>query len=316
MDAMTVDAKAHDERTAELYVELDKVERRRASLIEQAHRIAGDKKLDKWTRRERWAMSIREAVDFVTNRAIAHPADEAIYGSDHPVNWYRRWIEASEADARLTEEIADLDAIYDASPWQRFFPCDNSNGHIHASLGCHTLNKGQYRTQMSWRPGLSGHTVADAIAELGTWLCSVCFPDAPAEHCQTRSEATKAEREAKAAAAAEAKFDKKLRDGEQFRDGNVWGQRSRGDWVTTVAGCLTVLRDEVEGRDQWGRGPASNHEHQVRAAEMAKRVLLDREARKPGTGKTQEQISKIIAAAIKRNRADGARLDEEGNVTA
>lgn len=286
----------HDTKTAQLSADLDKVQRRRESLIEQAHHILDDRKLDKWTRRERWAMSTREAVEAVTARADMHPVDEAIWGSGHPVNWLRSWQEASQRDAELTEAIELLDAIYRDHRWQRFFPCNNPNGHIHATLVCHTLNRGRYATDMSWRPDLSGHTVDQAVAELGTWLCSHCFPQAPAEYCQTKSEATRAEREAKKAAAQEAKFVKQLRDTEQFKDS--WG------WVTTVAGAVKVLRDEREYYYYYGRGPHPSHAVTAEAAVKAAEVLVARETAQPGTGKTQAEIDQIIARADKKNRKE------------
>jgi hypothetical protein len=251
MDATTVDPKAHDEATAELYGQRDKAERKLASAIEQAHRAAGDVKIDRWTRRERWGMSIQDVLTKIQAEADAHPADEAIHDWS-AINVLRSWDAATAELVRTGQEIAKLDAIYDEQPWQRFFPCNNSNGHIHASLACHTLNKGQYATDMGWYPSLSGHTVAEAVAELGTWLCSVCFPAAPAEHCQTRSEATRAEREAKAAAKAEAKFDKVLRPDEVILDGRLSARTGKGDKVTTVHGLKVVLREVSEFRHYSG----------------------------------------------------------------
>jgi hypothetical protein len=304
MDATTVDRKAHDEKTAELESQLEAAGRRLASVIDQAHRVAGDKKLDRWTRNERWGMSGEAVYDAIRTRADAHPIDEAVWGGDHPVSVVHRWDTITAEMARLADEITVLDRIYDAQPWQRFFPCNTSNGHIHASLACHTLNKGQYRTQMSWYPSLSGHTVDEAVAELGTWLCSFCFPGAPAEHCQTRSEATRAEREAKRAAAAEAKFDKALRPEEIFRDGRI-GHSGRGDTVTTKAGAIEVLREVSQLRHYSG----INQHHPwyqptLAAAEDAKAVLLAREARKPGTGATQAEIDLIMKRAEQKARKE------------
>jgi hypothetical protein len=81
-----------------------------------------------------------------------------------------------------------------------------------------------------------------------------------------------------------------------------------GDWITTVAGCKQVLRDEVEYRDYFGRGPHPWRAGYARGAEMARKVLLAREAAKPGTGATEAEISRIIENAIKKNRKDGARI--------
>jgi hypothetical protein len=307
MDAtMTVDPKAHDEATAALYEKLNAAQHRLASVAEQIHRAAGDKK-DNWARRPRWTMSFTDALARVQAKANAHPLDEAIGTYDHPVNVVRRHQAAVAEIKEIAEAIELMNDIYAEHGWQRFFPCNNSNGHIHADLFCHTLNKGQHMTDMGWRPDLSGHTVDEAIVELGTWLCSVCFPDAPAEHCQTRSEATRAEREAKKAAAAEAKYDTNLRPDEVFEDGRV-GRSGRGDKVTTVHGAKVVLREVSEFRHYSG----INQHHTwylptLAAAEKAKAVLLDRESAKPGTGATQEEIDTIMRRAEQRARQEANR---------
>jgi hypothetical protein len=307
MDATTVDPKAHDEATAELYEKLNKAQARLASVVNQVHRDAGDKRIERWTKRERWSLDFAAALAIVQAKADAHPADEAIHDAS-PVNTIRRHQRAVGAIAEIAEAIELMNDIYNASPWQRFFPCNNSNGHIHASLACHTLNKGQYATDMGWYPSLSGHTVAEAVAELGTWLCSVCFPSAPAEHCQTRSEATRAEREAKAAAKAEAKFDKVLRPEEEFYDGRVSHRTGHGDRVTTVHGAKVVLREVSEFRHYSGIGQHHPwYAMALVAAEEAKAVLLAREERKPGTGATQDEIDLIMKRAEQKARKEANR---------
>lgn len=305
MDATTVDPRAHDEATAELYVAQDAAERKLRSVIERAHRAAGDVKVNKWTRRERWALSTDATYAAIKAKADACPLNEAIGTSDHPVNVLRAWDEASAAVFQIDAEINAMDVIYAQHLWTRFHPCNNSNGHIHASLACPTLNKGQYATDTGWRPDLSGHTVAEAIEKLGTWLCSVCFPGAPAEHCQTRSEATRAEREAKAAEKAEARYDKNLRDGEIIYDGRINHRTGRGDTVTTVHGLKVVLREVSEMRHYSGINQHHPwYEPTLVAAEEAKRVLLEREAHKPGTGATQNEIDLIIKRAEQKARKE------------
>lgn len=304
MDATTVDPRAHDEATAAKYGELDKAQRKLAGAVDQIHREAGSKRIDRWTRRERWSQSFEDALAIVQAKADAHPADEVIRDGS-PINLLRRHARAAAAIERIAGEIEALNDIYAQHGWQRFFPCNNSNGHIHASLACHTLNKGRYATDMGWYPSLSGHTVAEAVAELGTWLCSVCFPGAPAEHCQTRSEANRAEREAKAAAKAEARFDKELRDGETILDGRLSSRTGKGDKVTTVHGLKTVLREVSEFRHYSGINKHHPwYQPTLVAAEEAKRVLLEREERKPGTGATQAEIDLIIKRAEQKARKE------------
>lgn len=70
---------------------------------------------------------------------------------------------------------------YYRRPWSRYWLVTSSDGHIHASTECSTCNKGHEPTGFALVPYLSGKTAKDAVADLGSALCSVCFPDAPVE---------------------------------------------------------------------------------------------------------------------------------------
>lgn len=78
----------------------------------------------------------------------------------------------------LTSEAAPLSDLYDEHRWQRFFLVTNQNGHIHATMHCHSCN---VRTQFAWLPELSGLTEKDAVEAHGPRLCTHCFPTAPVE---------------------------------------------------------------------------------------------------------------------------------------
>lgn len=80
--------------------------------------------------------------------------------------------------AAVNEEIEPLEAIFNANPWPRFFLVQNTNGHIHATMQCHSCN---WNTRFGWLPNLSGLTEKDAVDAHGTILCSHCFPTAPVE---------------------------------------------------------------------------------------------------------------------------------------
>jgi hypothetical protein len=93
--------------------------------------------------------------------------------------------ELAKAQAKvdaITKTIAKLEANYAAQKWSRFFLVVSSAGHIHASMGCHTCNKGRRETSFTLFPSLSGCTSEEAVARLGSALCSVCFPEAPVAH--------------------------------------------------------------------------------------------------------------------------------------
>jgi hypothetical protein len=80
--------------------------------------------------------------------------------------------------AAIRAEMEPLNAEYDAKPWSRFFLVQNQGGHIHSSMACSTCHP---TTSFGWLPTLSGLHEADAVAEHGPLLCTVCFPSAPVE---------------------------------------------------------------------------------------------------------------------------------------
>ena len=79
----------------------------------------------------------------------------------------------------LRDEAAPLEALFNKHQWSRFFLVTSSpNGHIHKDMYCSSCTD---TTTYGWLPQLSGLTEADAVADQGTRLCSVCFPTAPVE---------------------------------------------------------------------------------------------------------------------------------------
>jgi hypothetical protein len=58
--------------------------------------------------------------------------------------------------------------------WNRFFLVK----HIHNSQHCSSFRP---TTRVGWLPNVSGLTEAEAVAEHGATLCTICFPSAPVE---------------------------------------------------------------------------------------------------------------------------------------
>lgn len=96
-----------------------------------------------------------------------------------------RVAEAQEEIAGLEKEIARLEKIADErhiafvkfndenyGGWARFFHVQ----HIHSNMNCSSFRP---TTQIGWLPQLSGRTEAEAVAEQGEALCTICFPTAP-----------------------------------------------------------------------------------------------------------------------------------------
>lgn len=109
--------------------------------------------------------------------------DEVLAAEPKP--WYARQYAAAreklaegrERFAVLMDELETLNAQY--TGWSRFFLVTSSaGGHIHRSMSCSTCHP---TTRYGWLPQLSGLTEADAVADQGPLLCSVCFPTAPVE---------------------------------------------------------------------------------------------------------------------------------------
>lgn len=276
-------------------------EHERAQLRNQMHRTAGDERAAVGRGRDRtyqWQLSYDEVTQRLAEMAAGEDRQD-YYTRMRPSDAIARDLELCGTMGNLAAQIRALEENWIKANWTRWYPCQNSDGHVHASeRGCKTV---RWDTNMGWFPELSGKTVAEAIAEFGPRLCSVCFPDAPAEHCRSLSDITRADREAAKAAREEAKYAKRLRREEQFRD-------HRNDWVETVARCKDILRAEVEYRDYFGRGEHSWHAASVVAAVTAAATLLAREAAHPGTGATQAEIETIIERAVKKNRKEGARI--------
>jgi hypothetical protein len=89
------------------------------------------------------------------------------------------------ADAEARIELAALTAeplrraaiALDAAlytGWTRFYLVQ----HIHSSQHCSSFRS---TTRVGWLPDVSGLTEAEAVAEHGAILCTICFPSAPTE---------------------------------------------------------------------------------------------------------------------------------------
>lgn len=94
--------------------------------------------------------------------------------------------ELAAVNAEIAATLAKLEALkakadalqakHDAQPWNRFYVV--ADGHIHSGRTCKGGTIG-IRTSVQWATDLSGKTEAEAVAALGTVLCTHCFPSAP-----------------------------------------------------------------------------------------------------------------------------------------
>jgi hypothetical protein len=310
----------HDAAQFALYQELWKANRELKSLRLSMHPMVGDQERGHGRNRA-WGMTFAQVC--AAMNALAADGNEVIRGySLRPSQVWAQDAELTGEVAALSARIDKMEATWREHRWTRWYPCLNADGHIHSSLrGCSTVYGD---TDMGWATELSGKTVDEAITELGPRLCSVCFPDAPVEHCQSLRDITRADREAekarKAAEKAAADAVKLLAADERFTS------RRDGDRITTVAELKRLISKAVEERVEleWLNGDkgtprqgwseewlATRRENQAQYvvecdedAAQAERILVAREAAHPGWGATAEWIAKRRTAKERSERKD------------
>lgn len=164
---------AIDTALAEAHVAKAKATHALLASRDTIHSMAGDRKR-KAGRSWVWGISFDAALDTVLAK-ISDPREIA-----WNVKSYQRAVDSyREAEVALYEASVRIVALNERyTGWSRFFLVNNVGGHIHSSMGCSTCRP---TTEFSWLPTLSGLTEAEAVAEHGAILCTVCFPSAPVE---------------------------------------------------------------------------------------------------------------------------------------
>lgn len=166
-----------------------------ANLYDQSHSIAA--RIESAENTIRWAAGARR--DSYTRR-WTKTLDECLEATDL-LPWDAK--DHAEALADRTAALFDLDANLTATAvlnaqytgWTRFFVVPG--GHIHQSMSCSTCNNGVEPTRFGWLPQLSGQSEAEAVAEQGPLLCTVCFPSAPVEWTNGREVEAQARKDAR-----------------------------------------------------------------------------------------------------------------------
>jgi hypothetical protein len=176
-----------DEALAEQHETLFRVNARLKGATETAQAICGDSKSNGFGGRT-YLTTNEEAWARVERSAVTDDPYNAMYGRRPSDLIAVRAKLLSERDAILNN-IYKLDAQY--TGWSRFFVVTSSNGHVHSSMQCHTCRP---TTRFGWLPRLSGKSEAEAVAELGPNLCTVCFESAPVEHKGGKITKAKAEK--------------------------------------------------------------------------------------------------------------------------
>jgi hypothetical protein len=251
-----------DTRIAEISHELWRLGFERNRKAESVHHAAGDKRIPgPEDARGRYDMVWELTTPQAAAKVAALPADH--YGH-HSVS---EWQAVCHEITTLAQEQTDLSHVWYEHRWSRFYFVTNTNGHIHKDTNCSTCYD---TTEFQWLTHLSDQTEAEAVADWGKVLCSVCYPTAPTEWTDgeplakiaAREEAAirKAERTAKklekallpdgstttlTVIARGTYWDRNLRQ-------NVEGEYTRHCEITTLAQAKTWLREisdaKAEGR--------------------------------------------------------------------
>lgn len=209
--------------------------------MDSLHRMVGDTHA-----RNGWDLSSqetrRQAQEIVDgSRAVARG-----YGRNDADRALASLLFTGKELVALEAKAAPLHGEYERRPWSRFFLAKSQDGHVHSSMGCSTCNREGKSTEFAWQPQMSGKTEAEAVAEYGMSMCTMCFPTAPADPAfKLEPRAKREARETREAAKAErdaAKAAKAITN----PDGTPLKLTGRfGDTITTLASAQQSLRDEM-----------------------------------------------------------------------
>jgi hypothetical protein len=163
---------------------------------------------------------------------------------------------ATLAMERLKAQVAPLDAEYSRrGGWTRYFLVDASNGHVHYDNSAYRCSRTR-NTQHYWLTSESGKTAAEIIAQAGSAICTICFPDAPVDSAnRPRGYHTPSELERVAKAAGRetrrlAKEAKKITN----PDGSVLRYGDHEDRIETVVAAERAAVDAMFWPKVRGRG--------------------------------------------------------------
>lgn len=171
-----------DTKIAELYEQVWKQRDLAEGKLETVHYAVGDRKEGRyqiWRESDQHVLSTLKQMLALTPdpmRFIQHG------GTDKMIKIITIIEKAQAEESRLTDEINELEAKHRENPWSRFHQLVvGDDPRIHDSRYCHALSRSN-PANIGWRPELSGKSVEQAVAELGPYLCTKCFPKAKPEH--------------------------------------------------------------------------------------------------------------------------------------
>lgn len=172
MDLTTATPRQIDEKLAELYQAVGRVEKRLTGTLIHIRKVVGQKPIRSTRATVSWTTSVEQTIEDARERSAEYLLTHRCTIGDLVAQYDALVAELASIEA----EMAPLNAEHTRRPWSRFFLVTSSDGHIHSSMHCSTCRP---TTAYGWLPQLSGKTEADAVADQGPLLCTVCFPSAP-----------------------------------------------------------------------------------------------------------------------------------------
>lgn len=133
---------------------------------------------------------LQNTVDSCVKGIKSWKATDARFRSAGAVERYEARIAKAEGEiitlqflAMEKAEIAKAIEKAEYKGWSRFFLVK----HIHSSQSCSSFRP---TTRIGWLPQNSGQTEAEAVAEHGAILCTICYPTAPTEWTMGKQDPT------------------------------------------------------------------------------------------------------------------------------
>lgn len=154
-----------------------------AALYQAQHKLVSS---HRWTIGAAFGLRANQTITEALEALDAEPLRYSIGYRNTNGEIAQKYRDAAAAVVAATEAREAHEDGY--TSWQRYFLVVSSAGLIHANTYCSTCHKGKQATEFALLPTLSGLYMTEAVRALGPILCSVCFPAAPAQWVDDKSE--------------------------------------------------------------------------------------------------------------------------------
>ena len=204
---------------------------------------------------------------------------------------------AKDKLTQVSNEILELNKIYNQDPWTRAFLVINSNGHVHKTTDCSTCFD---TTRFQWLVQYSNDDENTIVEDAGQDACTVCYPSAPAEVLNRPSRIVTADKIAKAQAKAERDAKKAAKLAKEKADAPT----ASGEFLYFKDGKYTeVIRTERTAVSEW-----NNLQYDIN-----REIVTHYYNGEPHTAESiQEQKDRILKAQEKANIICASLAEKHG----